>query len=217
MARAVAPCVSRGESSRVRAGLSLSRAGRGLNPRPESSTPVEYPPAIPNPERHLLRNKSLIFVFCLLFLCFRVDGSFRSCAGRGLNPRPESSTPVEYPPAISNPERHLLRNKSLIFVFCLLFLCFRVDGSFRSGVQPPTGSKTESSISVEYPPAILNPERHLLRNESLIFVFYPLFLCFRVGGSFQSGVQPPTGSRPAQGPTQDRILYFIPNRRGNMI
>ena len=25
--------------------------------------------------------------------------------------------------------------------FCLLFTCFRVGGSFRSGVQPPTGAE----------------------------------------------------------------------------
>ena len=29
---------------------------------------------------------------------------------------------------------------NLLIVFCLLFLCPRVGGSFRSGVQPPTGS-----------------------------------------------------------------------------
>ena len=31
----------------------------------------------------------------------------------------------------------------LILVVCLLLLCFRVGGSFRSGVQPPTGSRSE--------------------------------------------------------------------------
>ena len=36
----------------------------------------------------------------------RLGNAGRSCAGRGLHPRPESPTPAKYPPAIPNPERH---------------------------------------------------------------------------------------------------------------
>ena len=32
---------------------------------------------------------------------------------------------------------------NLLIVFCLLFLCPRVGGSFRSGVQPPTGTRSD--------------------------------------------------------------------------
>ena len=39
------------------------------------------------------------------------------CAGRGLNPRPESSTSAKYPPAIPNPERHL-PEMNLLFDSC---------------------------------------------------------------------------------------------------
>ena len=42
-----------------------------------------------------------------------------------------------------NLERHLPEMNLLILVVCLLFLCFRVGGSFRSGVQPPTGIRSE--------------------------------------------------------------------------
>ena len=42
---------------------------------------------------------------CQSSLC-RSGNADRPCAGRGLNPRPESSTPAEYSPAIPNSERH---------------------------------------------------------------------------------------------------------------
>ena len=38
---------------------------------------------------------------------------------------------------------------------------------------------------------------------NLLTAFWGLFLCFRGGGSFRSGVQPPTGSRV--GATPDRL------------
>ena len=102
--------------------------------------------------------------------------------GRGLNPRPES-------------EMNLLID---FFVFCLLLLCSRVGGSFRSGVQPPTGSRSESSTHAEYALVIPNPEKYPSEMNLLIgfFVFCLLLLCSRVGGSFRSGVQPPTGIDP---------------------
>ena len=37
--------------------------------------------------------------------------------------------------------------------------CSCGGGSFRSGVQPPTGSKSESSTPAEYPPTTPNPAR----------------------------------------------------------
>ena len=60
-----------------------------------------------------------------------------------------------------------------------LFLCFRVGGSFRSGVQPPTGSRMLFAFGGSFRSRAASA----------------LFLCFRVGGSFRSGVQPPTGTR----------------------
>ena len=40
----------------------------------------------------------------------------------------------------------------LVFVFCPSFLCWRGGGSFRSGVQPPTGSSWTGSRSKGQPP-----------------------------------------------------------------
>ena len=59
-------------------------AGRGLNPRPERSTPVKYPPVIPNPKRHSPEMNQLLSVCCSSALAW-VDRS-----GRGFNPRPAS-------------------------------------------------------------------------------------------------------------------------------
>ena len=60
----------------------------------------------------------------------------------------------------------------------------------------PTGTGAERSIPAECLPVISNSEDVV---RLIVFLFFcPLFLCSRVGGSFRSGVQPPTGSRPAQ-------------------
>ena len=62
-----------------------------------------------------------------------------------MDENPESSTPAKYPPVISKPESHPPQNESFNwFPFSVrCFPCFRVGGSFRSGVQPPTGSGVE--------------------------------------------------------------------------
>ena len=115
-------------------------------------------------------------------------------AGRGLNPRPERSTPAKYPPVTPNPERPPSCES---FCFLASIQCPCVGGSFRSGVQPPTGTRSERYIPAEYLPATPNPARFPLRESSC---FLSSIQCPCVGGSFRSGVQPPTGiHRPAQG------------------
>ena len=61
------------------------------------------------------------------------------------------------PPNISMRFRIRRPANKLISIFCPLFPCFRVDGSFRSGVQPPTGTRPERSTPAKYLPAIPNP------------------------------------------------------------
>ena len=160
---------------RIEGGLSRSVcAGRGLNPRPESSIPAKCSPAIPNPERHLPemnllfdscfssvvpllsrgwivpvggatsdrlkaqgrrkvrprkqgnRNRRAEIVLLMRSCLCQLGNAGRPCAGWGmpvvlvpvgLNPRPESSTPAKYPPAIPNPERHL-PEMNLLFDSC---------------------------------------------------------------------------------------------------
>ena len=131
-------------------------------------------------------------------------------AGRGLNPRPERSTPARAEE--QSPETKI--NPLPLLVLPLRALC-------RSGVEPPTGTihprrgrGTESrkqksipclcsccrSASSMCPFPICRriamgrfqtPERRRWQ----VAVFRTLFLCFRVGGSFRSGVEPPTGTR----------------------
>ena len=60
-------------------------------------------------------------------------------AGRGLYPRPERSTPAKYPPTLPNSSSPPLPNPSH---FRSSLQCSRVCGSFRSGVQPPTGTRS---------------------------------------------------------------------------
>ena len=75
-------------------------------------------------------------------------------AGRGLHPRPERSTPAKYLLKLSNarnaPPRQISTYASEFgkfspaqpFPFPSPLQCSCVDGSFRSGVQPPTGTRT---------------------------------------------------------------------------
>ena len=73
-------------------------------------------------------------------------------------------------------------------------LCSCGGGSFRSGVQPPTGSRADrhsSTRAFKFGKA--------LPQSIFQTAFCHLLLCFRVGGSFRSGVQPPTGSRVGGG------------------
>ena len=98
-----------------------------------------------------------------------------------------------------------------------------MGGSFRSGVQPPTGSgflfsglcspafawvdrsgrgfnprPAQDFCFLDSVPLLscgwIVPVGGSTPDRLRIFVFRALFLCFRVGGSFRSGVQPPTGS-----------------------
>ena len=120
--------------------------------------------------------------------------------GRGLNPRPES-------------EMNLLIG---FFVFCLLLLCSRVGGSFRSGVQPPTGSRSESSTPAEYALVIPNPEKVSSRNES-----FNWFFCFLsvvallsrgwivpVGGSTPDRLKLGRLKREEEGGSEKKILII---------
>ena len=61
------------------------------------------------------------------------------------------------PPNISMRFRIRRPANKLISIFYPLFLCFRVDGSFRSGVQPPTGTRPERSTPAKYFHATPNP------------------------------------------------------------
>ena len=63
-------------------------------------------------------------------------------AGRGLHPRPERSTPAKYSPTLPNSSPPSPCKSSY---FLSSVLCSCVGGSFRSGVQPPTGTKSERS------------------------------------------------------------------------
>ena len=103
--------------------------------------------------------------------------------------RLERSIPAECPPATPNLESPPPRESSC---FLSSIQCPRVGGAFRSGVQPPTGTRLERSIPAEYPPATPNLESPPPRESSC---FLSSIQCPRVGGSFRSGVQPPTGTR----------------------
>ena len=117
-------------------------------------------------------------------------------AGRGLNPRPERSTPAKYLPVIPNPERHLhccscCRRAAIrvkIFVFRLSFPCFRVGGSFRSGVQPPTGINPPASG-----PALLGYNSFFPRTRHCLecsLNFFCLSRCFLRRGLPRRGMSP---------------------------
>ena len=73
-------------------------------------------------------------------------------AGRGFHPRPERSTPAKSPPTLPNSSSSPLPNPSY---FRSSLQCSCVDGSFRSGVQPPTGTDpvgSRSSAQKRQPP-----------------------------------------------------------------
>ena len=70
--------------------------------------------------------------------------SFPPCAGRGFNPRPAQNR--NYPPTRNiHPQLPNSENYSPKCDSCLLTLiqCPCGGGSFRSGVQPPTGTRSE--------------------------------------------------------------------------
>ena len=78
-------------------------------------------------------------------------------AGRGLNPRPERSTPAKYLLKLSNARNAPPRQVSVYasefvppslaqpFPFPSPLQCSCVGGSFRSGMQSPTGTRPERS------------------------------------------------------------------------
>ena len=73
-----------------------NRAGRGLNPRPERSTPAKYLPRF-QIRKCITRNKSFnLFSILYFFALAWVDRS-----GRGFNPRPAQGRPASI-----NPDRH---------------------------------------------------------------------------------------------------------------
>ena len=124
----------------------MDRSGRGFNPRPAREGKL-HPRQISlcdfKSGRASFRNGS--------FNCFlssiRCSSAFAwmDRSGRGFNPRPAREGKL-HPRQISlcdfKSGRASFRNGSfkLFSAFCPLLLCFRVDGSFRSGVQPPTGA-----------------------------------------------------------------------------
>ena len=148
-----------------------NRAGRGLNPRPERSTPAKYllklsnarnappakypptlpnssPPPLPNPSHFPRLSNALAWVdhsgrgynprpaqsrnapplpnVCLQFQIRKARMLLVECrlgstgrgvpvgnrAGRGLNPRPERSTPAKYSPTLPNSASSPLPNPS---------------------------------------------------------------------------------------------------------
>ena len=69
------------------------------------------------PRKQGNRNRRAEIVLLMRSCLCRLGNAGRPCAGRGLNPRPESSTPAKYPPAIPKPERHL-PEMNLLFDSC---------------------------------------------------------------------------------------------------
>ena len=161
----------------------MSRSG--VEPPTGTIHPRQISAPTPKPTRHSLHKSSYFLPF---IQCPCVGGSFRSGVQPPTGKRSERSTPTKYPPKTPNPARHSPRESSY---FPSSIQCSRVGGSFRSGVQPPTGTRTERSTPAKYPPKIPNPARHSPRESSY---FLPFVQCPCVGGSFRSGVQPPTGS-----------------------
>ena len=115
-----------------------------MDGNPESSTPAKYPPVISKPESHPPQMNLLIdsrFLFVVFPAYAWVDRS-----GRGFNPRP-AQVRKSPPPLYTFPQfqsrKVIFQNESFNwFLFSVrCFPCFRVGGSFRSGVQPPTGSR----------------------------------------------------------------------------
>ena len=135
----------------------VDRSGRGCNPRPARPAQGRNAPPLPNVcLQFQIRKARMLLVEC------RSGSAGRGVpvgnnAGRGLNPRPERSTPAKYLLKLSNdrnaPPRQIPTYASEFvnpspaqpFPFPSPLQCSCVDGSFRSGVQPPTGTRPERS------------------------------------------------------------------------
>ena len=139
----------------------VDRSGRGFNPRP-ALLPTGTP-QLALPDRH---STSGIRYF-RIWNCrqtFGRGGAFRPCAGRGLYPRPERSTPAKYLPCFQIRKGIRAINLSNCFLSSVALLsrgwivpvgdaipdrrrggrplpCSCGGGSFRSGIQSPTGAE----------------------------------------------------------------------------
>ena len=139
---------------RVFANFPPTCAGRGLNPRPERSTPAKYPSAIPNPESIPQNKSSNCFLSSVPLLSrgwiIPVGGSTPD------RHRTESSTHAKYPPTIPNPES-IPQNKSSNCFLPSVPLLSR-GWIIPVGGSTPDRHRTESSTHAKYLPAIPNPE-----------------------------------------------------------
>ena len=144
------------------------------------------------------------------YFVFANWGGFLGEGGSGLAPvggcNPDRNDPP--PPNICRAFKFGKASPQSIFqtVFCHLFLCFRGGGSFRSGVQPPTGSVADRHSPTRTP-------RPAFHKRHSIFPDLELQTDIRQGWSVpalcRSGVAPPTGiDRP--GLRQKCSLNFTP-------
>ena len=101
----------------------VDRSGRGCNPRPAQGRPAQG----------RLSGEGSKLPFAGLF-CSAFAGVDRS--GRGFNPRPAQGWGAQ---------GCLSSEGSKLPFFWALLICFRGGGSFRLGVQPPTGSRGTGS------------------------------------------------------------------------
>ena len=123
----------------------VDRSGRGFNPRPAQDRRAPPPPISTLFARRLPRTQQA------------GNGKQKQrgqnptvpvCAGRGLNPRPESSTHARAEEQRTE-RRNQLKDSSR-GMFFRIWNCgkpFSGGGSFRSGVQPPTGSGKNGGAS----------------------------------------------------------------------
>ena len=110
-------------------------------------------------------------------------------SGRGCNPRPAQGRKAPPPPNVPpqfQTRKNIPRHEPFHSCFLSSIQCPRVGGSFRSGVQPPTGSRSESSTTAKCPPRNSKSGK-TSRNESFHSCFLSSIQCTRVGGSFQVG------------------------------
>ena len=144
----------------------MDHSGRGYNPRPAQSRNA---PPLPNVcLQFQIRKARMLLVECRLGSTGR-GVPVGNNAGRGLNPRPERSTPAKYLLKLSNdrnaPPRQVSTcnsefvNPSLAqpFPFPSLLQCSCVGGSFRSGMQSPTGAGIRQPLPCPTLPISLAP------------------------------------------------------------
>ena len=120
----------------------VDRSGRGCNPRP--ALLLTGTPQLALPERH---STSGIRVF-RIWNCretFGRGGAFRPCAGRGLYPRPERSTPAKYLPCFQIRKSIRAINLSNCFLLSVALLSrgwiVPVGGSTPDRLRPAQGPR----------------------------------------------------------------------------